>query len=82
MSGSDSEAEMLLALKLIWGFLCAILHILHLPIQERNMLVVSGLHPASLYRLEVETITAEGEGPKSSRTFQTPGHQTFLRESK
>ncbi|XP_075868521.1 anosmin-1a [Nelusetta ayraudi] len=48
---------------------------------ESNVLVVSGLHPASLYRLEVETITAEGEGPTTSRTFQTPARQSFLRES-
>ncbi|XP_076839207.1 anosmin-1a [Brachyhypopomus gauderio] len=41
---------------------------------ERNVLVVSGLQLASLYRLEVGVITAEGQGPMTSRTFQTPGH--------
>ncbi|KAG7236073.1 hypothetical protein INR49_001352 [Caranx melampygus] len=44
--------------------------------QDGNVLVVSGLHPASLYRLEVQAITAEGEGPATSRTFQTPGYQS------
>uniref|UniRef100_A0A3B4VBD8 Anosmin 1a n=1 Tax=Seriola dumerili TaxID=41447 RepID=A0A3B4VBD8_SERDU len=43
---------------------------------DGNVLVVSGLHPASLYRLEVQAITAEGEGPATSRTFQTPGYQS------
>ncbi|KAM4710895.1 anosmin-1-like isoform 2-T2 [Anableps anableps] len=42
---------------------------------EGNVLVVSGLHPASVYHLEVRVITAEGEGPATSRTFQTPGYQ-------
>ncbi|KAM8873055.1 anosmin-1a [Synchiropus picturatus] len=46
---------------------------------DRDHVVVSGLHPASLYRLEVQTITAEGEGPVSSRTFQTPGYQSIRR---
>ncbi|KAM9328467.1 anosmin-1a [Pholidichthys leucotaenia] len=49
---------------------------------DGNVLVVSGLHPASLYRLEVQAITAEGEGPKTSRTFQTPGFQTTPKHSK
>ncbi|XP_035485786.2 anosmin-1 isoform X1 [Scophthalmus maximus] len=40
-----------------------------------KVLVVSGLRPASVYRLEVHAITAEGEGPAASRTFQTPGYQ-------
>ncbi|KAM4560541.1 anosmin-1a [Odontesthes bonariensis] len=39
---------------------------------DGNVLLVSGLHPASVYRLEVCAITAEGEGPTASRTFQTP----------
>ncbi|XP_040888749.1 anosmin-1a [Toxotes jaculatrix] len=43
---------------------------------DSNVLVVSGLHPASLYRLEVQAITAEGEGPATSHTFQTPGYQS------
>ncbi|KAJ4923994.1 hypothetical protein JOQ06_000236 [Pogonophryne albipinna] len=46
---------------------------------DGNVLVVSGLHPASLYRLEVQTITAEGEGLATSRTFQTPGLQSTRR---
>ncbi|KAM6894076.1 steryl-sulfatase [Xenentodon cancila] len=41
-----------------------------------RVLVVSGLHPASVYRLDVKAITAEGEGPAASRTFQTPGYQS------
>ncbi|XP_056587645.1 anosmin-1a isoform X2 [Triplophysa dalaica] len=39
---------------------------------ERNILVVSGLQLASLYRLEVQVITTGGQGPVTSRTFQTP----------
>ncbi|XP_063734007.1 anosmin-1a isoform X2 [Eleginops maclovinus] len=46
---------------------------------DGNVLVVSGLHPASVYRLEVQTITAEGEGRATSRTFQTPGLQSTRR---
>ncbi|XP_047194973.1 anosmin-1a isoform X2 [Hippoglossus stenolepis] len=42
---------------------------------DGNVLVVSDLHPASLYRLEVRAITGEGEGPATNRTFQTPGYQ-------
>ncbi|KAG8004700.1 Anosmin-1 [Nibea albiflora] len=49
---------------------------------DSNVLVVSGLRPASLYRLEVQVITAEGEGPATTRTFQTPGHQSTLKHSK
>ncbi|XP_016345782.1 anosmin-1-like isoform X1 [Sinocyclocheilus anshuiensis] len=41
---------------------------------EHNILVVSGLQLASLYRLEVQVITAGGQGPATSRTFQTPAH--------
>uniref|UniRef100_A0A8C2IJQ5 Anosmin 1a n=1 Tax=Cyprinus carpio TaxID=7962 RepID=A0A8C2IJQ5_CYPCA len=41
---------------------------------ERNILVVSGLQLASLYRLEVQVITTGGQGPATSRTFQTPAH--------
>uniref|UniRef100_A0A8C4GIS4 Anosmin 1a n=1 Tax=Dicentrarchus labrax TaxID=13489 RepID=A0A8C4GIS4_DICLA len=46
---------------------------------DANVLVVSGLQPASLYRLEVQAITADGEGPATTRTFQTPGHQSTLK---
>ncbi|XP_031153643.1 anosmin-1a isoform X1 [Sander lucioperca] len=46
---------------------------------DGNVLVVPGLQPAGLYRLEVQAITAEGEGPATSRTFQTPGHQSTLK---
>nr|XP_046238246.1 anosmin-1a [Scatophagus argus] len=46
---------------------------------DSNVLVVTGLHPASLYRLEVQAITTEGEGPATTRTFQTPGHQRTLK---
>ncbi|KAM9334048.1 anosmin-1a [Symphorus nematophorus] len=46
---------------------------------DAKILVVSGLQPASLYRLEVQAITADGEGPATSRTFQTPGHQSTLK---
>uniref|UniRef100_A0A667X3R8 Anosmin 1a n=1 Tax=Myripristis murdjan TaxID=586833 RepID=A0A667X3R8_9TELE len=46
---------------------------------DHNILVVSGLHPASLYRLEVQVITADGESPATSRTFQTPGTQNTLK---
>ncbi|KAM3585190.1 uncharacterized protein V6R79_010009 [Siganus canaliculatus] len=45
---------------------------------DSTALVVSGLHPASLYRLEVQAITADGEGPATSRTFQTPGQESTL----
>uniref|UniRef100_A0AAR2LAJ6 Anosmin 1a n=1 Tax=Pygocentrus nattereri TaxID=42514 RepID=A0AAR2LAJ6_PYGNA len=41
---------------------------------ERNILVVTGLQMASLYRLEVGVMTTGGQGPTISRTFQTPGH--------
>ncbi|XP_059184244.1 anosmin-1a isoform X2 [Centropristis striata] len=46
---------------------------------DGNVLVVPGLHPVSVYRLEVQVLTAEGEGPTTSRTFQTPGHQNTLK---
>ncbi|XP_051983434.1 anosmin-1a isoform X1 [Xyrauchen texanus] len=41
---------------------------------ERNVLVVYSLQPMSLYRLEVQVITVAGQGPATSRTFQTPAH--------
>ncbi|XP_047432658.1 anosmin-1a [Mugil cephalus] len=47
---------------------------------DGNVLVVTGLHPASLYRLEVQAITAQGEGPATSRTFQTPGYQSIPKQ--
>ncbi|XP_058510025.1 anosmin-1a isoform X2 [Solea solea] len=43
---------------------------------DSKVVVVSGLRRASLYRLEVHAITAEGEGPATSRNFQTPGYQS------
>ncbi|XP_039998575.1 anosmin-1a [Xiphias gladius] len=46
---------------------------------DGNVLVVSGLHPDSLYKLAVQAITAEGEGPATSQTFQTPGYQSTLK---
>ncbi|XP_032411866.1 anosmin-1-like [Xiphophorus hellerii] len=47
---------------------------------DGNVLVVPGLQPASVYRLEVRVISAEGEGPATSRTFQTPGHQSIPKQ--
>lgn len=70
---------------------CLLLFFFRLPLsllvpspllQDSNTLLVSGLHPASLYRLEVQAITAEGEGPATIRTFQTPAHQSILKHSK
>ncbi|KAM9836053.1 anosmin-1a [Aulostomus maculatus] len=49
---------------------------------DSNTLEVAGLHPDSLYRLEVQAITAQGEGPATSRTFQTPGYQSSLTHRK
>uniref|UniRef100_A0A672QZQ0 Anosmin 1 n=1 Tax=Sinocyclocheilus grahami TaxID=75366 RepID=A0A672QZQ0_SINGR len=40
--------------------------------QDRNRLVVSSLRPATFYRLEVQVITAAGEGPVTKKIFQTP----------
>ncbi|XP_063068879.1 anosmin-1-like [Engraulis encrasicolus] len=39
---------------------------------DHRLLLVSGLQPASLYRLEVQALTTSGEGPATLRTFQTP----------
>ncbi|XP_029523012.1 anosmin-1-like [Oncorhynchus nerka] len=39
---------------------------------ERNVLVVSGLQLATLYRLEIQVIGAGGEGPATTKTFCTP----------
>ncbi|XP_043966440.1 anosmin-1-like [Gambusia affinis] len=47
---------------------------------DGNVLIVSGLQPASVYRLEVRVISAEGEGPATSRTFQTPGPQSVPKQ--
>ncbi|XP_061640956.1 anosmin-1-like isoform X2 [Phyllopteryx taeniolatus] len=49
---------------------------------DSNILAVSDLHPASVYRLEVRAITANGEGPAISRIFQTPGFQHVLKHRK
>ncbi|XP_075951200.1 anosmin-1a isoform X1 [Anarhichas minor] len=46
---------------------------------DGNILVVAGLHPASLYKLEVKAVTTEGEGPATSRSFLTPAHQSTLK---
>uniref|UniRef100_H3DAG6 Anosmin 1a n=1 Tax=Tetraodon nigroviridis TaxID=99883 RepID=H3DAG6_TETNG len=48
---------------------------------ERNILVLSDMHPGSLYRLEVQAITEDGDGPTTSRTFQTPSHQSIPKHS-
>uniref|UniRef100_A0A672RR50 Anosmin 1 n=1 Tax=Sinocyclocheilus grahami TaxID=75366 RepID=A0A672RR50_SINGR len=42
---------------------------------DRNLLVVSNLQPATFYRLEVQVITAAGEGPATKKVFQTPLQQ-------
>ncbi|XP_061665553.1 anosmin-1-like [Syngnathoides biaculeatus] len=47
-----------------------------------NILAVSDLHPASVYRLEVRAITAHGQSPAISRTFQTPGLQHAFKHRK
>lgn len=39
------------------------------------------MHPGSLYRLEVRAITEDGDGPTTSRTFQTPAHQSIPKHS-
>lgn len=39
------------------------------------------MHPGSLYRLEVQAITEDGDGPTTSRTFQTPAHQSIPKHS-
>ena len=40
--------------------------------QDHPELSVPGLRPATLYRLEVQVLTAGGEGPATIRTFRTP----------
>uniref|UniRef100_A0A673MSU3 Fibronectin type-III domain-containing protein n=1 Tax=Sinocyclocheilus rhinocerous TaxID=307959 RepID=A0A673MSU3_9TELE len=42
---------------------------------DRNLLVVSNLQLATFYRLEVQVITAAGEGPATKKIFQTPLQQ-------
>ncbi|KAM6945344.1 anosmin-1a [Aplochiton taeniatus] len=46
---------------------------------DHNILVVSGLRLASVYKLDVQVIGATGEGPVTSRTFHTPGSHTVLK---
>ncbi|XP_068612470.1 anosmin-1a [Brachionichthys hirsutus] len=46
---------------------------------DATILVAPGLHPASLYRLEVQVITKDGKGPATARNFQTPGRQSSLK---
>uniref|UniRef100_A0A8C2CI69 Anosmin 1 n=1 Tax=Cyprinus carpio TaxID=7962 RepID=A0A8C2CI69_CYPCA len=43
---------------------------------DRNFLVVSNLRPGTYYRLEVQVITAAGEGPVTKKIFQTPLQQS------
>uniref|UniRef100_A0A673MT22 Fibronectin type-III domain-containing protein n=1 Tax=Sinocyclocheilus rhinocerous TaxID=307959 RepID=A0A673MT22_9TELE len=43
---------------------------------DRNLLVVSNLQLATFYRLEVQVITAAGEGPATKKIFQTPLQQS------
>lgn len=40
--------------------------------QDHPELLVPGLRPGTLYRLEVQVLTAGGEGPATIRTFRTP----------
>nr|XP_057908414.1 anosmin-1-like [Doryrhamphus excisus] len=50
---------------------------------ETTFLALSGLHPASVYRLEVRTIDDGGDqGPAISRTFQSPGLQNVVKHRK
>ncbi|KAB0372200.1 hypothetical protein FD755_015992 [Muntiacus reevesi] len=42
-------------------------------------LSVPGLRPATLYRLEVQVLTAGGEGPATIRTFRTPDVHLMVR---
>ncbi|XP_041940032.1 anosmin-1 isoform X1 [Alosa sapidissima] len=45
---------------------------------DHNLLVVANLRPATYYRLEVQVITSEGEGPATMKTFQTPSVSPVL----
>ncbi|XP_068506085.1 anosmin-1-like [Syngnathus scovelli] len=47
-----------------------------------HVLEVSDLHPGSVYKVDVQALTADGESPAISRTFQTPGFQHVLRHRK
>ena len=40
--------------------------------QDHNVLTVPNLRPSTLYRLEVQVLTAGGEGPATIKTFWTP----------
>lgn len=46
-----------------------------LPADHRE-LIVPGLRPSTLYRLELQALTAAGEGPAAVRTFRTPALST------
>ena len=52
-----------------------------LSVQERNILVLSDMHAGSLYRLDVQAVTEDGDGPATSRTFQTPAHRSVPKPS-
>ncbi|XP_077461494.1 anosmin-1-like isoform X3 [Stigmatopora argus] len=54
----------------------------HILNPDVNNLAVSDLHLASVYRLVVQGITADGEGSAISRTFQTPAFQHLLKHIK
>ncbi|XP_030642975.1 anosmin-1 [Chanos chanos] len=45
---------------------------------DHNLLVVSNLRPETYYRLEVQVITAGGEGPATMKIFQTPSVNPVL----
>lgn len=40
--------------------------------QDHYILTVPNLRPSTLYRLEVQVLTAGGEGPATIKTFWTP----------
>lgn len=42
------------------------------PPQDHYVLTVPNLRPSTLYRLEVQVLTAGGEGPATIKTFRTP----------
>ena len=42
------------------------------PPQDHHVLTVPNLRPSTLYRLEVQVLTAGGEGPATIKTFWTP----------
>ncbi|XP_051564359.1 anosmin-1-like [Myxocyprinus asiaticus] len=49
---------------------------------DHNLLVVSNLRAASFYRLEVQVITAAGEGPATMKIFQTPNRPPLQQKSR